>query len=163
MKLTYNVEDKPGFGQVVVFAFQQLLAILAAVAFIDNVKTKQELKKEKQQEKQNAKIEKELLIVSGPIFSTNEVQKTIGKRCQVTVPEAFFKVVYDATAPVKALGFIVPNEGCTNALDWYTVTVDEVEKRTGMKFFDQIAPNEQPGKADFHPSLWNWHILAHPI
>ncbi len=30
MKLTYNVDDRPGFGKVVVFALQQLLAILAA-------------------------------------------------------------------------------------------------------------------------------------
>ena len=30
MKMVYNVEDKPKFGQVLVFAFQQLLAILAA-------------------------------------------------------------------------------------------------------------------------------------
>lgn len=30
MKLTYQVEDKPAFAQVIVFAFQQLLAILAA-------------------------------------------------------------------------------------------------------------------------------------
>ena len=30
MKLIYNVEDKPKFGQMLVFAFQQLLAIMAA-------------------------------------------------------------------------------------------------------------------------------------
>ena len=30
MKMVYNVEDKPKFGQMIVFAFQQLLAILAA-------------------------------------------------------------------------------------------------------------------------------------
>ncbi len=30
MKLLYNVKDKPAFGQLIVFAFQQLLAILAA-------------------------------------------------------------------------------------------------------------------------------------
>ena len=30
MKMTYNVEDKPKFGQRLIFAFQQLLAIIAA-------------------------------------------------------------------------------------------------------------------------------------
>lgn len=30
MKLRYNIEDKPPFGQVIIFAIQQLLAILAA-------------------------------------------------------------------------------------------------------------------------------------
>ena len=30
MKLTYNIKDKPSFGKIIIFAFQQLLAILAA-------------------------------------------------------------------------------------------------------------------------------------
>ena len=30
MNLIYNVKDKPKFGQLIVFAFQQLLAIMAA-------------------------------------------------------------------------------------------------------------------------------------
>ncbi|MBQ4365000.1 MAG: uracil-xanthine permease, partial [Clostridia bacterium] len=30
MKLVYGIKDKPKFGQLIVFAFQQLLAILAA-------------------------------------------------------------------------------------------------------------------------------------
>ncbi len=30
MNLIYNVKDKPRFGQTLVFAFQQLLAIMAA-------------------------------------------------------------------------------------------------------------------------------------
>ena len=34
MKLTYDVESRPHFGQVVVFAFQQLLAIMAATIVV---------------------------------------------------------------------------------------------------------------------------------
>ena len=34
MKLIYNVEDKPKFGQVIVFAIQQLLAIIAATILV---------------------------------------------------------------------------------------------------------------------------------
>ena len=30
MKLTYNVSDKPKFGQLIVFGFRPVLAILAA-------------------------------------------------------------------------------------------------------------------------------------
>ena len=30
MKLVYGVKDKPKFGQLIVFAFQQVLAIMAA-------------------------------------------------------------------------------------------------------------------------------------
>ncbi|MBE6750305.1 MAG: uracil-xanthine permease [Ruminococcaceae bacterium] len=34
MKMVYNVEDKPKFGQVIVFAIQQLLAIMAATLVV---------------------------------------------------------------------------------------------------------------------------------
>ena len=37
MKLIYNVEDKPKFGQVIVFALQQLLAILAATIAVPTI------------------------------------------------------------------------------------------------------------------------------
>ena len=34
MKLVYNIKDKPKFGQLIVFAFQQLLAIMAATLVV---------------------------------------------------------------------------------------------------------------------------------
>ena len=34
MKLIYDVNDKPKFGQLVIFAFQQLLAIMAATLVV---------------------------------------------------------------------------------------------------------------------------------
>lgn len=37
MKLIYDVKDKPKFGQVIVFAFQQLLAILAATIAVPSI------------------------------------------------------------------------------------------------------------------------------
>ena len=37
MNLVYNVQDKPKFGQLIVFAFQQLLAILAATIAVPSI------------------------------------------------------------------------------------------------------------------------------
>ena len=37
MKLIYNVKDKPSFGKVVIFALQQLLAILAATIAVPTI------------------------------------------------------------------------------------------------------------------------------
>ena len=37
MKLIYDVEDKPKFGQMLIFAFQQLLAILAATIAVPSI------------------------------------------------------------------------------------------------------------------------------
>ena len=37
MNLTYNIKDKPKFGQVILFALQQLLAIMAATIAVPNI------------------------------------------------------------------------------------------------------------------------------
>ena len=37
MKLIYDVKDRPKFGQLVVFAIQQLLAIMAATIAVPNI------------------------------------------------------------------------------------------------------------------------------
>lgn len=37
MKLTYDIKDKPKFGQLLIFAFQQLLAILAATIAVPSI------------------------------------------------------------------------------------------------------------------------------
>ena len=37
MKMIYNVKDKPKFGQLIVFAFQQLLAIMAATIVVPGI------------------------------------------------------------------------------------------------------------------------------
>lgn len=37
MQLVYNIKDKPKFGQLIVFAFQQLLAILAATIAVPSI------------------------------------------------------------------------------------------------------------------------------
>ena len=38
MKLTYDIDAKPKFGQMIVFAFQQLLAIMAATIAVPMIK-----------------------------------------------------------------------------------------------------------------------------
>ena len=40
MKLIYNVKDKPKFGRLVVFAIQQMLAILAATIAVPAIDRK---------------------------------------------------------------------------------------------------------------------------
>ena len=37
MKLTYGIKDKPGFGKTILFALQQLLAIMAATIAVPNI------------------------------------------------------------------------------------------------------------------------------
>lgn len=89
-----------------------------------------------------------IYVVSGPILEKPSAEyKSIGEN-QVSVPEYYYKVILaplyadekDKSTPedaesVLAMAYIFPNEKCEGTLDDYAVTVDEVEKRTGLDFF----------------------------
>lgn len=73
-----------------------------------------------------------VVIATGPVFFGKEA-KYIGNR--VLVPDACYKVIYDETEPRKMIGFIIPNRKCPKDFYLYAVTVDEVERITGLDFF----------------------------
>lgn len=73
-----------------------------------------------------------VVIATGPVFFGKEA-KYIGNR--VLVPDACYKVIYDETEPRKMIGFIIPNRKCPRDFYLYAVTVDEVERITGLDFF----------------------------
>lgn len=84
-----------------------------------------------------ARRDKSLFVVTGPIMGKNP--ETIGQDMDIAVPEAFFKVILSpSTTPMKAIGFICPNRPCGGALRSYAVSVDEVEERTGINFFNVL-------------------------
>lgn len=85
--------------------------------------------------------EQKVFVVTGPLFETNVVHKTIGPS-RVVVPEYFYKVIYDETPPEKMIGFIVPNAPNKNIYK-FAVSVDEVERRTGLDFFPNLPKPEQ--------------------
>lgn len=88
----------------------------------------------------NFATEESMCIVTGPVLSDGPY-KTIGKN-KVSVPNYYYKVVLDYVGnEIKAIGFILPNEKCTESLSYYAVTVDEVEKLTGLDFFFMLEDN----------------------
>ena len=79
-------------------------------------------------------------IACGPIYKgiRNEY---IGEH-RVKVPDAFFKVILiDDARKSYALGFLFENKPGERPLKEYLVSVDEIEKLTGMDFFS-ILPDE---------------------
>ena len=79
--------------------------------------------------KQNEKI----YVVSGPVL-TSQLQ-TIGKN-KVSVPNYFYKIVVDMQAPeIKAIGFLLKNEGSQAPLKSFVVPIDRIEQVTGLDFF----------------------------
>jgi endonuclease G len=78
-------------------------------------------------------------IVCGPIYKgiRNEY---IGEH-RVKVPDAFFKVILiDDARKSYALGFLFENKAGERPLKEYLVSVDEIERITGMDFFS-VLPN----------------------
>ncbi len=79
-------------------------------------------------------------VVTGPVLTDG--LPTIGPN-KVSVPTYYYKVILDYTLPeIKAIGFIMPNAGSSEPLQSYTVTVDSVEKFTGIDFFYRL-PDDQ--------------------
>ncbi len=79
-------------------------------------------------------------IACGPIYKgiRNEY---IGEH-RVKVPDAFFKVILiDDARKSYAIGFLFENQPGERPLKEYLVSVDEIEKLTGMDFFS-ILPDE---------------------
>ncbi len=95
----------------------------------------------------------DVYIVTGPILMAN--LPTIGIH-HVAVPEYFYKVILDYTKPdIKGIGFIIPNEKAFEPLQYYAVTIDSVEKVTGIDFFP-LLPDDQERIIESSINLKNW-------
>ena len=86
--------------------------------------------------------EKSLWVITGPIYDKSKPTRTIGST-GVRVPDAIFKVVLDETPPKKMIAFISPNEDTKALPKELVVSVDEVERRTGLDFFPKMLIVEQ--------------------
>lgn len=95
-------------------------------------------------------------IVCGPIYDSKSPQH-IGRRGhRVVVPDRFFKVVLMNGRIPKAIGFIYPNRNATRPMRDYAVSVDEVERVTGIDFFYQLDDRTEVRiEAECSPSAWN--------
>jgi endonuclease G len=84
------------------------------------------------------KTKGKLYVVTGPLYSSRP-KKING----LPVPKEFYKVIYSYKGK-QALGFILPNKPVPNADVWnYAMSVQEVEKKTGLTFFKNFKPHTQ--------------------
>jgi len=70
-------------------------------------------------------------VATGPIFKDNLGTNGPDK---VTVPGYYYKVLYSPKKKIM-IGLILHNKSGTTPLSQYVVTVDEIEKETGIDFF----------------------------
>ena len=99
--------------------------------------------------------EGDVYVVTGPILPQTKTI-TIGPN-EVTVPQYYYKVVWDRTPPEKMIGFIVPNAGSTKPLQSFATTVDAVEEATGLDFFLKIPqPQQEQLEGTLTIDAWKW-------
>ncbi len=94
-----------------------------------------------------------VLIVTGPILS--EPLSTIGTN-KVSVPKYYYKAILDYKGThSKAIAFVMPNQGSKDLLMNFAVSIDALEKLTGINFFYQLEdPLEQSIESKVCPNCW---------
>ena len=96
----------------------------------------------------------EVCVVTGPVL-TDGPYDTIGAN-RVSVPKRFYKVILDCYgSEKKAIGFVLYQDS-KGSLKNYAVSVDDVEKLTGIDFFPALPDDEEAAlEASFDVSLWD--------
>lgn len=80
---------------------------------------------------------KHLYVVTGPVVGKSVT--TIGKN-KVVVPTHFYKVVWNPTTK-QGIAFLLKNEKSSEPLSSFVVTIDRIEKLTGIDFFSSLPDN----------------------
>ena len=92
--------------------------------------------------------------MTGPAIGKNP--KTIGAN-KVAVPDGFYKVVFDETAPQKMIAFYVPNRPMPGKPSDYACPVDKIEEITGLDFFSKLPAQTQAAlESTIDLKAWNW-------
>ncbi len=100
-----------------------------------------------------AKKYQHLYVVTGGILSEN--LKTIGRE-KVAVPNLFYKIILDYTKPeIKAIAFLIPHKESNKPLYTFVVSIDEIEKITGIDFFPNL-PDTIENKLESSSNYKNW-------
>jgi endonuclease G, mitochondrial len=80
-------------------------------------------------------------IVTGPVLKPG--LPSIGPD-KVSVPKYYYKVILDYEEPdIKGIGFILPNAGSVDPLQNFAVTIDSVEKVTGLDFYPALPDSQE--------------------
>ena len=108
-----------------------------------------------------------LYVVTGPVLENNLPKIERGVH-QVAIPKLFWKVVLDYDAK-KSIGFVIPNAGSNAPLETFSVSVDSVERLTGLDVFpnldDQLAARieSQRQNADWFAEVASGDVEPVPI
>lgn len=75
-----------------------------------------------------------LYVVTGPILNGSCGVLSGG----IVVPCSFYKIAFKGGTNPRIIGFILSNSGSSSPVRSFAVSVDEIERRTGIDFFPQL-------------------------
>ena len=95
-------------------------------------------------------------IATGGVLQGN--LPSIGRNA-VSIPRYYYKVILDYNEPgMKGIGFLMENKKLTGSLESFALSIDDIEKMTGIDFFHSLPDkieNEIEEKLDI--SKWNFN------
>ncbi|TAE37321.1 MAG: DNA/RNA non-specific endonuclease [Runella slithyformis] len=84
-----------------------------------------------------ARRDGELFVITGPVLKPN--LETIGRDNEIAVPQQYYKIALCLTdKKPRMIGFLMNNERSNELLKTFVVSVDEIEKLTGIDFFARL-------------------------
>lgn len=103
-------------------------------------------------------------VVTGPVLTDKNLRrmKYVNNRekeekSRITVPERFYKIIYDFSyeGKEKMIAFLIPQDEADGDYKDFVVSVDEVEKITGIDFFTNI-PKEEQERMESRSDISSW-------
>jgi endonuclease G len=82
-----------------------------------------------------------IYIATGPVLTSSLPTMGVNK---ISIPKYFYKVILDYSGQdIKGIGFIIPNLGSKEPIDHFAVSIDSVEKFTGIDFYPSLADKQE--------------------
>jgi endonuclease G len=96
-------------------------------------------------------------VATGPVLKSG--LRTIGSN-GVSVPLSYYKVIlYSNGKETRAIGFLLPNTSSRASLSAFAVSIDQVEKVTGLDFFPKLDDSiESRAEKSVCTSCWSWSV-----
>ena len=96
---------------------------------------------------------KQFYVITGPVLHEGlpEIERSANK---LKIPELHYKIIVDVSAEnPRGMAFLMPNKKCEERLSSYVISIDSLERLTGIDFFSTM-PTELETKieqtADFN-------------
>lgn len=100
----------------------------------------------------------ELYIVTGPVLT--RTRGSIGSS-GVSIPAYYYKILFDIDEDgARSIAFLLPNVKISRGLEHYVVSVDSIERLSGIDFFPALPDDVENQLESQTTGTWNFQLNA---